>query len=138
MKTIHLDIVTPDGNAFSGEVNSVVLPAWEGQLGVLPGREPLVAAMQPGELRYTIDGKDTFFAIGGGFAQVDPKKVVILAESAELASQIDAARAKAKLEHKQQEMKGTAIVDEALAAAMQISLLKEIVRIRVAEKGKRG
>ena len=138
MKTIHLDIVTPEGSTFSGEVNSVVLPAWEGQLGVLPGREPLVAAMQPGQLRYSIDGKDTYVAIGGGFAQIDPKKVVILAETAELAGQIDEARAKARLDQKQQDQKGKAIVDEGMAAAMQVSLLKEMVRIRVAEKGKRS
>lgn len=138
MKTLHLDIVTPDGNTFSGEVSSVVLPAWEGQLGVLPGREAMVAAMQPGELRYTVDGKDTLVAIGGGFAQIDPKKVVILAETAELASQIDEARAKARRDQKQQELKGKAIVDAEMAAAMQVSLLKEIVRIRIAEKGKRS
>ena len=99
MKTIHLDIVTPDGTTFAGDVNSVIIPAWEGQLGILPGREALVAALTPGELRYTIDGKDTFVAIGGGFAKVDPKKVVILAETAELAGQIDAARATPRVTH---------------------------------------
>ena len=138
MKTIHLDIVTPDGTTFAGDVDSVVIPAWDGQLGILPGREALVAALTPGALRYTIGGKDSFVAIGGGFAQVDPKKVVILAETAELAGQIDAARAKARLDQKQHELKGAAIIDEEKAAAMQISLLKELVRLRIAEKGKRS
>lgn len=138
MKTIHLDIVTPDGSAFAGEVESLVLPAWEGQLGVLPGREPLVAAMKAGELRYTVDGKDTFVAISGGFAQINPAKVVILAETAELAHQIDAARAKAKLEQKQATLKGEAVLSEEVSTAMNASLLKEIIRLKVAERGKRG
>ncbi len=64
--------------------------------------------------------------------------MVILAETAELASQIDEARAKARRDQKQQELKGKAIVDAEMAAAMQVSLLKEIVRIRIAEKGKRS
>jgi F-type H+-transporting ATPase subunit epsilon len=138
MRTIHLDIVTPDGSSFSGDVESIVIPAWEGQLGILPGREPLVAALKAGELRYRKDGKDELVAISGGFAQVDPKKVVVLAETAELASQIDIARAKAKLEQKQIELKGTAIISEEMSAAIQASLLKELIRIRVAEKGKRS
>ena len=60
MKTIHLDIVTPDGSAFSGEVESVVIPAWEGLLGILPGREPLMALLQAGELRYRQGGQEQF------------------------------------------------------------------------------
>ena len=138
MKTIHLDIVTPDGSAFSGEVESVVIPAWEGLLGILPGREPLVAALSAGELRYRHDGREELMAVSGGFAQVEPKKVVVLAETAELAKQIDEARAKAQAQEKQQALRGTAQVDEASVVAMQASLLKELIRIKVAEKYRKG
>ncbi len=138
MKTIHLDIVTPDGSAFSGDVESVVIPAWEGQMGILPGREPIIAVLSAGELRYRHDGQEELMAVSGGFAQVDPKKIVVLAETAELASQIDEARAKAKAEEKKQAMKGLAQVDEGSIAAMQASLLKELIRIKVAEKYRKG
>jgi F-type H+-transporting ATPase subunit epsilon len=138
MKTIHLDIVTPDGSAFSGDVESIVIPAWEGQLGILPGREPLVAALQAGELRYRRDGKEELMAVSGGFAQIDPKKVVVLAETAELAKQIDEVRAKAKLHEKQEALKGASHLDETQVSAMQASLLKELIRIKIAEKYRKG
>jgi F-type H+-transporting ATPase subunit epsilon len=138
MKTIHLDIVTPDGSAFSGDVESVVIPAWEGQMGILPGREPIIAVLNAGELRYRHDGKEELMAVSGGFAQVDHKKIVVLAETAELARQIDEARAKAKAEEKQQALKGVSQVDEGSIVAMQASLLKELIRIKVAEKYRKG
>ena len=137
-KTLHLDIVTPDGSAFSGDVETVVVPAWEGLLGVLPRHAPLMAALTAGELRYRQEGKEQRLAISGGFAQIDPHKVVVLADTAELAHQIDEVRAKARLEQKQQALKGVALIDEAQVLAMQASLLKELVRIKVAEKGKRS
>ncbi len=138
MKTIHLDIVTPDGSTFSGEVESVVIPAWEGLLGILPGREPLVAVLKAGELRYRQDGKDQWLAVSGGFAQVDPKKVVVLAETAELGPQIDVVRAKARRDEKQEALKGAALLSEEQVIGMQASLLKEIIRLKVADKVRRG
>ena len=138
MKTIHLDIVTPEGSIFSGDVESIVIPAWEGQLGILPGREALLAALTPGELHYRMDGKTELMAISGGFAQIDPKKVVVLAETAELAREIDLARAKAKLGEKQNELRGAVQLDEGKVSAMHASLLKELIRIKISEKAKRG
>lgn len=136
MKTIQLEIVTPDGPTFKGEVEALVLPAWEGQLGVLPGHEPLVAVMKPGAMRFTREGKEEWLAVSGGFAQIGPKKVVVLAETAELAEAIDAARAKASLGAKQQAAKG--MMSDEQIAKMQASLLKELVRMKVAEKGRKG
>jgi F-type H+-transporting ATPase subunit epsilon len=138
MKTIHLDIVTPDGSAFSGDVESLVIPAWEGLLGILPGREPLMAVLTAGELRYRREGREELMAVSGGFAQVDHKKVVVLAETAELAKQIDEVRAKAKAEEKQLALKGAPLGDGVSVAAMQASLLKELIRIKVAEKYRKG
>jgi F-type H+-transporting ATPase subunit epsilon len=136
MKTLYLEIVTPDGPTFKGEVEALVLPAWEGQLGVLPGHEPLVAVMKPGAMRFTREGKEEWLAVSGGFAQISPKKVVVLAETAELAAAIDTARAKASLGAKQQAAKG--IMSDEQIAKMQVSLLKELVRMKVAEKGRKG
>lgn len=136
MKTIQLEIVTPDGRTFQGPVESLVIPAWEGQLGVMPGHEPLVAVMKPGAMRFHVDGKDEWLAVSGGFAEIGPKKVVVLAETAEMATAIDAARAKASAGNKQQGLQAGGMSEEQIAK-MQVSLLKELVRMKVAEKAKR-
>lgn len=136
-KTFHLEIVTPDGPTFKGEVESLVLPAWEGQLGVLPGHEPMVAVMKPGPMRFHAEGKDEWLAISGGFAQIGPQKVVVLAETAELAEAIDAARAKAQAGSKQTAL-STGGMSEEQIGKMQASLLKELIRLKVAGKGRKG
>jgi F-type H+-transporting ATPase subunit epsilon len=137
MKTFHLDIVTPDGPTFSGEVNSMVLPAWEGLLGVLPRHEPMVVVMKPGPLKYSIDGKVEWLAVSGGFAQIKGDRVVLLADTAELAGAIDAVRARAKAGEKQQAL-NTGHMSGVDVAKMEISLLKELVRVKVAERGRKG
>jgi len=137
MKSFHLEIVTPDGPTFKGEVEALVLPAWEGQLGVLPGHEPMVAVMKPGAMRFTREGKDEWLAVSGGFAQIGPKKVIVLAETAELAAAIDTARAKASLGSKQQAATHGVMSDDQINR-MQTTLLKELVRLKVAEKGRKG
>lgn len=137
MKTFQLEIVTPDGRTFQGPVESLVLPAWEGQMGVLPGHEPLVAVMKPGAMRFHADGKDEWLAVSGGFAQVGPAKVVVLAETAEMATAIDSVRAKAAAGAKQQTLEAGRMSEEQIAK-MQASLLKELIRMKVAEKAKRS
>ena len=137
MKTFHLEIVTPDGPSFKGEVSSLVVPAWEGQLGVLPGHEPEVAVMKAGALRYNQDGKEAWLAISGGFVKIDPDQVVVLAETAEMAEAIDTARAKAAAGVKQQALSQGRMSEEQVAQ-MQASLMKELVRMRVAEKVRKG
>ena len=134
-KAFQLEILTPDGPTYQGEVNSLVLPAWEGQLGVLSGHEAMVTAMKPGALNFEANGKEEWLAVSGGFAQIGPDKVVILAETAELAGAIDAARAKAKAGAKQNQLAEGGFNDEQMLA-MQASLMKELVRMKVAEKAK--
>lgn len=136
-KTFHLEIVTPDGPTFQGEVDSLVVPAWEGQLGVLPGHESEVAVLKPGALRYSREGKDEWLAVSGGFVKIDPAAVVVLAETAELAEAIDRARAKAAAGAKQQAL-SQGRMSEDQVNQMQASLLKELVRMKVAEKARKG
>jgi len=137
MKTFHLEIVTPDGPTFKGEVESLVLPAWEGQLGVLPGHEAQVVVMKPGPLHYTREGREEWLAVSGGFAQISPEKVVLLAETAELAEAIDAARARAKAGDKQKAL-NTGRMNSDDVARMEASLLKELIRVKVAERARKG
>ncbi len=136
MKTFLLDIVTPDGPAFQGPVERLVLPAAEGLLGVLPGHEPLVASMRPGPLHYEVDGKVEWMAVSGGFAQIGPSKVVLLVETAEASGAIDQARARARAEQKRNALEG-ARRGRADVALIEASLMKELARLKVAEKAPR-
>jgi F-type H+-transporting ATPase subunit epsilon len=90
---ILLEIVTPERLAYSDEVDSVQLPGSEGELGVLPHHAPLVSTLGVGELRIRKGGVEESFAIVGGFLQVLPDKVVVLAETADMASDIDLEKA---------------------------------------------
>src|SRR5690606_29160707 len=90
---LQLEIVTPEKLAFAEEVDAVVVPGIEGELGVLPHHAPLLSTLGVGELRIRRGGQEEFFAIAGGFLQVRPDKVVVMAETADLASEIDLAAA---------------------------------------------
>ena len=88
-----LEIVTPERLAYSDTVDSVALPGIEGELGVLPHHAPLVSMLGVGELRIRKGGAEESFAIVGGFLQVRPDKVVVMAETADMASEIDLEKA---------------------------------------------
>ena len=94
MATMMLEIVTAEKLAYSDEVNSVVAPGIEGELGILPHHAPLLTILQPGELRIIKEGHaDEYLAMSGGFMEVMNNKVVILADAAERADEIDEERA---------------------------------------------
>jgi F-type H+-transporting ATPase subunit epsilon len=128
-----LDIVTPERLAYSGSVDSVQLPGSEGELGVLPHHAPLIANLGHGELRIRKGGTEETFAVFGGFLQVLPDRVVVMAESADLASEIDLERAhEARLEA-ERALEGGGH-DGADLAAARATLQQALLRIRVAER----
>ncbi|MBI5397623.1 MAG: ATP synthase F1 subunit epsilon [Verrucomicrobia bacterium] len=92
-KTIHLEILTPEGKTFADDVEMVVLPGMMGELGVLRGHEPLVTSLQPGEIRITKDKKETRIAVGSGFAKINADKVLIMTPTAVRADELDKAAA---------------------------------------------
>jgi F-type H+-transporting ATPase subunit epsilon len=134
-KTFQLDIVTPERVTYSEAVESVALPAVEGELGVLPGHMNLVAELKPGEMRFTSSGQTQHLAVSGGFAQITGTKVVVLAETAELAHEIDVARAQQQAQAKAAVVKGAITPDDLVRA--QASLMKELARLKVAERLRR-
>src|SRR5512142_675239 len=93
MPSLRLEVVTAEREVFSGEVDSVIAPGFEGELGILPRHAPLVAMLQAGELRFRRADEETNLAIGGGFLEVANNRVIVLADSAERADEIDLARA---------------------------------------------
>ncbi len=95
MSTIRLDIVTAERLVFSEDVEAVVAPGVEGQLGILPHHAPLMTMLQPGELMVRKDGEEESMFISGGFLEVRGDKVIVLADTAEKAEEIDIERAEA-------------------------------------------
>ena len=130
---LQLDIVTPERLAYSDEVDGVVLPGSEGELGVLPNHAPLVSTLGAGELRLRKGGEEESFAIVGGFLQVLPDKVVVMAETADLASEIDLATAQEARRQAEQTLEGGYVEGADLAAA-RAALQTALLRIRVAER----
>jgi F-type H+-transporting ATPase subunit epsilon len=90
---IHLEVVTPEKQLFSGAVDSVTVPSTTGCLGILPGHAPLLAELGIGEISYNVGDRTDYLFCSWGFVEVLPERVVLLAQIAELASDIDVKRA---------------------------------------------
>ena len=131
-----LEIVTPERQVFSDQVDSVVVPGAEGELGVLPHHAPLVSTLGVGELRIRKGGSEESFAIVGGFLQVRPDKVVVMAETADIASEIDIAKAEEARREAERALEGGYQEGADLAAA-RAALQQALLRIRVAERRRR-
>jgi len=86
--TLRLEVVSPEGRVFTDDVDMVVVPGIEGELGILPHHTPLVSLLGMGELKIRKGGDEESFAIVGGFLQVGPDKVVVMAETADMASEM--------------------------------------------------
>ena len=130
---IQLEIVTPERLAYSDEVDAVVLPGSQGELGVLPHHAPLVSTLGIGELRIRKGGQEETFAIAGGFLQVLPDKVVVMAETADLASEIDLEKAQEARREAERALE-TGYQEGADLAAARAALQQALMRIRVAER----
>ena len=130
----HLQIIALDRIAYEDDVDIVVLPGEEGQLGVLPRHARIVTLLQPGEVLTRKSGEETSLAISGGFAQIGPESVTILSDAAEYAEDIDMSRAEEARRRAQErivESRGAPELDMARAEA---ALLRSLTRIRVAER----
>ena len=130
---LHLEIVTPERQAYADEVDSVYCPGTEGEFGVLPHHAPLLSTLGVGELRIQKGGSEEYFAIAGGFVQVRPDKVVVMAELADLSSEIDLEAAEeARKEAERALQQG--FDEPADLARARAQMERALVRIRVAER----
>jgi F-type H+-transporting ATPase subunit epsilon len=130
---LHLEIFTPEKLDYADDVDSVQLPGSEGELGVLPHHAPLVSNLGAGELRLRKGGQEESFAIVGGFLQVLPDKVVVLAETADMASEIDLERAQEARRQAEAALESGYHEGADLSAA-RAALQTALLRIRVAER----
>jgi F-type H+-transporting ATPase subunit epsilon len=130
---IQLEIVTPERLAYADSVDSVVLPGSEGELGVLPHHAPLISTLGVGELRIRKGAAEESFAIVGGFLQVLPDKVVVMAETADMASEIDLEKARQARREAERALE-TGYHEGADLSAARAALQQALLRIRVAER----
>ena len=130
---LRLEIVTPERQAYADDVDAVVLPGSEGELGVLPHHAPLVSMLGAGELRIRKAGAEESFAIFGGFLQVRPDKVVVMAELADLASEIDLEAARQARAAAEKALE-TGYHEGADLSSARAALQQALLRIRVAER----
>lgn len=135
MATVKLDIVTAEKLIYSGDVDIVIAPGSEGQLGILPHHAPLMTALDAGELIARKGTEEYTLAISGGFLEVLPDRIIVLADAAERAEEIDISRAEAAKKRAQDSLAHSASQVE--VAAAEAALHRAIARIEVAERIKR-
>jgi F-type H+-transporting ATPase subunit epsilon len=132
-RTLRLEFVTPERAIAHEEVDELQLPGEEGYFGVLPGHAPMLAALKTGEMWYRKGGEKTFAFLAGGFAEVLPDSVSILAPVAERAEDIDAQRAEAAMRRAQERLSkaGASAVDFERA---RIAMLRALTRLQVSRQ----
>jgi F-type H+-transporting ATPase subunit epsilon len=131
-RQLLLEVVTPEGLLLREEVDEVVAPGEEGYFGVLPGHTPFLASLGIGSIMYRKGGERRYLTSFGGFCEVLPERVNILAEVGERAEEVDLERAEKAKERAAQRMK--AIRDEADYREAQAAYMKAVVRLAVARR----
>ena len=130
-----LDIVTPEKKFFSGQVENVYLPVTEGELGILPGHVPLVTGINPGELRYLVDGKVEELAIGAGFVEVTQEKVTVLTDLAVTDAEIDEAKVEEAMKRAEESLSNIDHSENAEeVAALQTAISKSMAQLKLKRK----
>jgi F-type H+-transporting ATPase subunit epsilon len=132
---LTLELVTPEKVAWSAPADFVVLPGFEGEMGVLPGHQSFLVQLTSGEVRVTDKDQVKRFAVSGGFADIKNNVISLFAETAELSDQIDAERARQALEKARQEAVKPGL-DPMQLAQMEAAIRRAQVRLRVARHGK--
>lgn len=135
MPKIKLQLVTQEKTVFSEEVDSLTCPTKMGEITILPGHIPLIAALQHGEFVAEINGTKQYIAVDGGFVEVRPgNEVVILADMAEHAADIDLVAAEEAKARAEESMKGVKDLSGEEYARLSASLQRSLVRIRVGNR----
>lgn len=126
---LRLDIVTPEQEVFSDEVDTCVLPGIDGEMGVLPSHAPLVTIITPGELSYTKDGNTVFLAVGEGFIEVTGESVSVMTDMALSDEAIDEQAVEKALQSARDALAEKTTDEE--VAAVQASIQKSLAQLRV-------
>jgi len=136
MATLNLEIVTPEARTFSGEVQMVIAPGVEGDLGILPEHMPLMTQIHPGELRITTAGGEIYLAVGEGFLEVLPDRVSVMTDMAVVEADIDEKAAEEAVARAQKELSEKVLAGEE-HAFVQAALLKSLAQLKVKRRSHR-
>lgn len=135
MDKIDFKIITPEKSVFSEKVEQITMMTAEGEITVLPGHIPLVGILRPGELRFKKDGAEHPLAVSGGFVEVRPgNEVVILADTAERAEEINLERAEAAKERAEKLLLEARSKEDVDYTSLQAAMERALNRLRVAKK----
>jgi F-type H+-transporting ATPase subunit epsilon len=127
---LRLEIVTPEAKTYSDDVDSVVIPGIDGELGVLPLHAPVMTLLEPGELRVLKGGQELRLAVGEGFVEITAEKVSVLTDMAVKESDIDESAAEEAIRRAEQAMTGEKLSNEEYTAN-NAALLRSLALIKV-------
>ncbi|AWB46271.1 F0F1 ATP synthase subunit epsilon [Paenibacillus sp. CAA11] len=136
MNTFLLEIVTPEHVVFSQQVDSITVRGTEGEFGIMAGHIPMVTPLQVAPINVKMAGARAAIAVHGGFIEVQKEKVIILAESAELSSDIDVERAKAARERAERRLASHGSQDHIDHRRAELALQRAVTRINVSSSRK--
>jgi F-type H+-transporting ATPase subunit epsilon len=132
MATFRLEIVTAERMVYSDDVTALIAWGVQGQLGILPHHAPLMTMLQPGDLLIRKDKEEEVLAVSGGFLEVRPDKVIVLADACERADEVDIARAEEAKRRAQETMKAGPLTAD--AAAAEGALRRSLARLKAAQR----
>ncbi len=132
---MRLEIVTPEKLAFSDEIDSVVVPGAEGEMGILPSHAPIVSTLQPGELRYLKNGQENALAIGTGIVEVSNDRVSVLTDMALGEDEIDESAVEKAIESAKKAMAEKGLPED--TAAAQLALQKSLAQLHIKRRRRR-
>jgi F-type H+-transporting ATPase subunit epsilon len=130
---MKLEIITAERQVYSDDVDMVIAPGFDGQLGILPRHAPLMTMLKPGELTVRKGGEDIYVAVSGGFMEVLGNKVSVLADACERSDEIDEERAQQAMQRAQDRLanRGTAMeLERAMASLQRAQVRVNLVRRR--------
>jgi F-type H+-transporting ATPase subunit epsilon len=127
---VRLELVTPESKSFSDDVDSVVIPGVEGELGVLPMHAPLMTLLEPGELRVMKNGEEIRLAVGEGFVEITQEKIAVLTDMAVKESDIDESAAEEAIRRAEESMRNERMSDEEQATT-KAALMRSLALVKV-------
>jgi F-type H+-transporting ATPase subunit epsilon len=131
--TIHVDIVSAEGQIFSGEASMVFAPGSQGELGIAPRHAPLLTTLKAGEVRVQSEGaEEQVFYVGGGVMEVQPHQVTVLADTAARAQDLDEAAAITARQHAEEAVRGR--TDKVEIAEAQSELLRAVAQLKAIQR----
>jgi F-type H+-transporting ATPase subunit epsilon len=131
-ETLRLEIVTPDGIAYSEDVEMVTLPGVEGEMGILPQHVGLMTQLVPGEMIVRRGGGELFMAVGEGLVEVTAQRVAILTDMAVAADQIDEAKAEEARRRAEARLREKVSAEE--IASLNASIARSLAQLRVKQR----